>query len=366
MIQPIAFFVPTMHGGGAERVVLNLIEGMIPQKIPLDLILASAEGPYLNQIPPEVRLIDLKGGRVIKSVLPLVRYLRTNRPQVVISHMSHTNVIALLAAKLSLVNTPIITVEHNTQSVRISPLQRAKLVLPLMKLLYPQAEVNVAVSQDAAKDLERVLKLPLGRVKAIYNPIVDSQLLAKAEENIEHPWFQDKSTPVFLAVGRLTQQKDFFNLIKAFARVRQQIDAKLVILGEGELRGKLTALIKKLALVNAVDLAGFTANPYAYMKRASAFVLSSRWEGLPTVLVEAMACGCPVIATDCPSGPREILANGKFGTLVPINDAEKLASAMLVVLNDPVAKEYLIERANDFSFHHSVTEYINLIQKVVN
>ena len=364
MNRAIAFFLPAMYGGGAERVVLNLLEGMLAQDLPLDLVLASAEGPYLDRISANVKVVNLKAGRIIKSIFPLVRYLRTYKPQVLISHLGHANVIALIANYLSGTNTPIIVVEHNTLSVVRSSLWRAKLVKPMMKWLYPSADAIVTVSQAAARDLEIELGLAQNSVQTIYNPVVANRLLNQADEPLNDPWFEPDSPPVFLSIGRLTAQKDFFTLLKSFAIVRKKLEARLIILGEGELREDLTTLARDLDIAKSVSLPGFVPNPYAYLKAASAFILSSRWEGLPTVLIEALACGCPAIATNCPSGPLEILERGKYGTLVAVGDIDALATEMIRILDSSPTTELLVKRAQDFAVENSVAKYLELIEKI--
>ena len=364
MNRPIAFFIPTMDGGGAERVVINLLKGMVAHNLPLDLILANAEGPYLNLIPKQVRTIDLAAGRVVKAIAPLVRYLRTAKPKVIISHLNHANVIALVAKQLAFNNTKIVVVEHNTFSVAQSSLFRGHFIPPLMKLLYPKADAIVGVSQAVARDLEQGLSLAAETVKTIYNPVVDRELLAKKNNYIGHPWFQSQTIPVILAVGRLTEQKDFPTLLRAFALLRQKIPARLLILGEGELRQELEMMVKQLGIAEAVTLPGFVPNPQDYMSKASVFVLSSRWEGLPTALIEAMACGCPVVATDCPSGSKEILAEGKYGKLIPVGDAEALSTALMGTLQNPPQSRLLIDRAKDFEIQNSVSDYLNLIEDI--
>ncbi|AFZ26292.1 glycosyltransferase [Cylindrospermum stagnale PCC 7417] len=359
--QPIAFFIPTLAGGGAERVVINLLKGMLERDIPLDLVLVSATGLYLSQMPKQVRLFDLKSGRVLKAILPLSQYLRQNKPRGLISHISHANVVALLARDLARTNTPLIVVEHNNLSAFKSNLTRAKFLPPFMKWLYPHVEAIVGVSQGVVDDLEILFGFGKEKVSLIYNPVIDNELIAKAKAPLVHPWFQKGSPLVFLAVGRLTEQKDFLTLIKAFAILRKQVVARLVILGEGELRTELEATINALGITKDVSLPGFVENPYAYMSNASAFVLSSRWEGLPTVLIEAMACGCPVIATDCPSGPKEILEDGKYGSLVPMGDAESLSRAMLQILETSVNRDILVQRAMHFSREESVSKYLDLL-----
>jgi glycosyltransferase involved in cell wall biosynthesis len=359
--RPIAFFLPTLHGGGAERVVINLLKGMSNYQTPLDLIVATTDGPYLNQVPPQVRVINLATGRVIKAILPLSNYLRKNQPIALISHMNHANVVAVLAKKIVRTKTKLILVEHNTLSSEKSNLIRARFVPPFMKLLYPFADEIVAVSQGVAEDLESQLNLEKGKVNVIYNPIVDDELIAKGKLPLDHPWFEKGSPPVFLAVGRLTYQKDFLTLIKAFGILRSHKLARLIILGEGEQRTELEAMINQLGIVESVSMPGFVDNPYAYMSRAIAFVLSSRWEGLPTALIEAMACGCPVIATDCPSGPREILEAGKYGALVPVGNEIALSTAMLDILNSSVNVDVLVQRTRDFSVEKANSQYLSLL-----
>ncbi|MBX9252832.1 glycosyltransferase [Desmonostoc muscorum CCALA 125] len=363
-MKHIAFFVPTLHGGGAERATLNLLKGMLKSDVTLDLVIANAEGVFLKQIPEQVSIVNLGAGRVMKAILPLSHYLKENKPYALISHMSHANVVAVLAKKLARTETKLVLVEHNTLSVSKSKLFRAKFLPFLMKWLYPLADAIVGVSTGVAQDLEFQLGLVRGKVSLIYNPVVDNDLLSKAKAPLEHCWFEKGNPPVFLAVGRLTEQKDFLTLIKAFALLRKQIMARLLILGEGECRSELEAMINKLKITDDVSLPGFVENPYVYMYNASAFILSSRWEGLPTVLIEAMACGCPVVATDCPSGSKEILAAGKIGTLVPVGDPVAMSSAMLNLLANSISVDVLVQRAMDFSVEQATSKYLSLLEYI--
>jgi glycosyltransferase involved in cell wall biosynthesis len=356
----IAFFLPTLAGGGAERVALNLLTGMLELDIPLDLVVADTAGPYLDQVPDGVRLVNLGTARVMKAIPALASYLKETQPVALLSHMNHANIAAILAKELARSKTKLTIVEHDTLSASKSKLQRSRFLPLFMKWLYPRAGAIVGVSQGVAADLDSVLGFEPGTVKTIYNPVVDRQLKLKAQAPLDHHWFAPGSPPVFLAVGRLTPQKDFANLIRAFAIVRQQRPARLIILGEGETRSALEAEIATLGITEDVSLPGFNANPYAYMARAAIFVLSSRWEGLPTVSIEAMACGCAVVSTDCPSGPREILAGGKYGLLVPIENSPALAAAMLQTLDTPVDRTQSIERGLYFSSERAVNEYLKL------
>ena len=329
--ERIAIFISSMVGGGAERVALNLAEGMVEHGYGVDLVLAQAVGPYLAQVPKAVRVIDLKSSRVSVSLPGLVSYLRRERPQVLLSEMGHANVIVLWARRL--VGTPNRVVVCHHLASQDAPGQHAanwrERMMPFfIKRFYPWAEGIVAVSGGIADSLARTTGIPRDRIEVIYNPVITPELQEKAQAPLEHPWFAPGEPPVILGMGRLTAQKDFATLVQAFAQVRRARQARLIILGEGKDRPTLEAQVKQLGLEQDVDLPGFVDNPYAYLTRGSLFVLSSRWEGLPTVLIEALYCGVPVVATDCPHGPREILAGGLYGQLVPVGDVMALASAI--------------------------------------
>ena len=334
----LALFVPSMRGGGAERVTLILAREIASRGHAVDLLLAQAEGPYLAQVDEAIRVVDLKASRLLTSLPALVRYLRQERPQALLSMMHHTNIVALWACRLAGVSTRAVVSERVTLSWRTEHARskRGWLWPWLIRRFYPWADGIIAVSNGVADDLVQVAGIPHEYVRTIYNPIVRPELREKAQAPLDHPWFKPGQRPVVLAVGRLTEQKDFPTLIQAFARVRQIQPARLLILGEGEQRPALETLIRQLGLDEDVRLPGFETNPYPYMARASVFVLSSRWEGLPGVLIEALACGAPLIATDCPSGPREILRDGQYGQLVPVGDIAALAQAIEMALGGKI------------------------------
>jgi glycosyltransferase involved in cell wall biosynthesis len=235
-------------------------------------------------------------------------------------------------------------------------------LLPLWaRFFYRWADAVVAVSQGVADELVHYVRIPAEKVRVIYNPIVTPELFRKAEEPLEHPWFREGEPPVILGVGRLTKQKDFPTLIRAFALVRQQRPARLMILGEGEERPQLEALVKELGIAEDVSLPGFVQNPYPYMKKAAVFVLSSRWEGLPTVLIEAAALDVPVISTNCPSGPAEILAMYS-DQLVDVGDKDGMARAILKTL-----QSRRVERVNvePYTLNHALSYYLKLLEEPV-
>ncbi|WKT82986.1 MULTISPECIES: glycosyltransferase [unclassified Thermosynechococcus] len=342
--------------------MVTLANGFAARGYAVDLVLASAVGPYLKDVAPAVRVVDLRAGRVIKALWPLVRYLRRERPHAMLSAMNHANVVAILARRLAAARTRLVVSERTTISVEVARARglAARAVYALVPRLYPKADGIVAVSRDAARDLERFARLPSGTVRAIYNPFDLERIAQLAQEPVPHPWLQPGQVPVVVAIGRLTEEKNFTALLQAFAQLRARKEARLLILGEGELREELEQLSHALGLgPDALQMPGFVANPFAYLARAALFVLSSRWEGLPGVLIEAMACGTPVVSTDCPSGPREILEDGRWGRLVPVGDVAALARAMEEVLSTPKDRlPDVRQRARDFDQARAIDAYL--------
>jgi glycosyltransferase involved in cell wall biosynthesis len=359
----LAIFLPSLLGGGAERAMLNLAYGLAESGCAVDLVLAQAVGPYLKEVHEPIRLVDLKASRVLTSLPALARYLRRERPRALLSALDYANVVALWARRLAGVPDRVAVNEQNTisRSARNSARWRHRTLVPyLMKRFYPWADYIIGNSRGVADDLSLLTGLPRQRISMLYNPIVTPELRTKARAPLSHPWFQAGQPPVVLAVGRLTKQKDFPNLIRAFARVRQNRPARLVILGEGPDRPGIEAVIQQLGMEDGIAMPGFVDNPYAYMSRASLYVLSSLYEGLPTVLVEALYCGPPVIATDCPSGPKEILADGRHGVLVPVGDVTAMSEAIEAGLagETPHPSE---DSWHPYSLEAVVEQYIDLL-----
>lgn len=356
----LAIYLPSLRGGGAERVMVLLANGFAARGIATDLVLASAEGPYLADVSPHVRVVDLGAARVIRSLPGLVRYLRREQPRALLGALNHANVIACLAHRLAGVPTRLVVSERSTLS-QARPGNRRGLVVPwFMRRVYPWADAVVAVSKGVADDLVRTIGLDPAKVHTLYNPVVTDDLSLKAQASVDHPWFAEGEPPVFLGVGRLTEAKDFPALIRAFGLLRARRPARLMILGEGELRPRLEALVQELNLEDDVQLPGFMANPFAYMARAAVFVLSSKYEGLPGVLIQAMACGAPVVSTDCPSGPAEILEGGRWGRLVPVGDVAALAEAMAATLDEAIHPD-VTTRALEFGVDEAVEGYLRVM-----
>lgn len=360
-IQRICIYIPTLHGGGAERMMVNLANDLRARGYAVDLVLVEARGPYLAEIAPGVGVVDLGAGGVASSLPAFARYLSKTRPAVIISALSHANLVAILARMLSRVPSRLIISERSVLFAPGMPPHSWKdgVVRLLMKWLYPFADQVVAISRGVQDDLHKWIGLPPEKVRTIYNPVVTAGLSGLASVPSPHPWLAQGEPPVILGVGRLTPQKDFASLIRAFAAVRKSRRCRLVILGEGELRVELETLVSELCLDDDVLMPGFHNNPFAWMSRAAVFVFSSVFEGLGGALIQAMACGTPVVSTDCPSGPAEILEGGKWGSLVPVGDVQAMARAITDALDADSHPDVRL-RAAFFSDQRSVDDYLEV------
>ena len=362
----IALFLPSLEGGGAERVTENLARGFASRGHQVDLVLASRTGPFLDAVPAEIRIVDLAARRVVRALGPLTRYLRESRPDALISSLDHANLIALWAVRRSRVATQTIVVVHTTMSRTIaSPgAWTDRIILPpLIRHSYVRADAVVAVSAGAGADLRSFLDSRVRDVHVIANPVVFPDLASDAASGTPHPWFTDGGPPVLLGVGRLWHQKNFRMLLRAFARAGLQERARVVILGEGPLRRELELLRAELKLDATVALPGFTRSPYPSMLRAAALVLPSVFEALPTVLIEALALGTPVISTDCPTGPSEILEQGRWGTLVPMGDIDALARALCAAIDvAPARRDVPPEILSSYSVDTAIDRYLALLK----
>lgn len=286
------------------------------------------------------------------------RYLKS-QPHAVLSFLNYPNAVLLLVATLHRGKTRFVVSVRNHMSAAAAFNESAwvRSVPRLMSRLFGRADAIVTPSQGVAQDVAAITGIALDRIAVIYNPVFRPELVAMAEAPVDHPWLVEGNEPVILGSGKFKPQKDFPTLLHAFAKVRAERPARLIVLGEGEGERQLRELTKSLDIAADVDFPGHVDNPFAYYRRASVFVLSSIWEGLPNALIEAMACGCPVVSTDCPSGPWEILDGGRFGTLVPVGDADAMAKAILAALSAAPARGRLIDRAREFSLDRAVRRF---------
>lgn len=390
----IALFIPSLAGGGVARSMLNLAKAFSERGHRVDLVLRQVAGPYLDQVPATVNVVGLKASpgwlgrvralsaeyndfgalllpvllaykpsRTLRYLPDLARYLQHEKPAALLSALTYPNLAALWARRLAGVPARVVISERISLSrvIHSSKKWKWRFLPSVICRIYPWADAIVAVSKGVADDLALTAGLPRQRITTIYNPVVTPELLLKAHAPLDHFWFAPGSPPVLLGAGRLHYQKDFPTLLKAFARVRAVREVRLIILGEGKERAGLQALAQQLGVAADVALPGFVENPFGYMARAAVFVLSSAYEGLPAVLIQALACGCPVVSTDCPSGPAEILQGGVYGPLVPVGDDAELAKAILSVLETPPDPERLRARAALFSMDHAADRYLQVL-----
>lgn len=349
----VAVVVPFLRGGGAERVIINVLRHIDKERFDIRLVLVEKAGAYVPLIPDDVTTVDLRTSRVRYALPRLVKELNSFRPDVVLSTLGYMN-LALIASRPLLRGRPrIIVRDANLPSKEIkyfSPLKKGAFSL-MYKLLYPRADLIVVQCDDMKVDLIAYLGCSPDLLKRIYNP-VDLESIRRACEE-PNPFHSDETN--ILAVGSFLERKGFDILIDAFSRVVKHMpDARLTIIGDGPLRSDLRERAELLGVADRVSLPGFVVNPYPYYRFADAYVLSSRWEGLPNTLLEALACGAKVVATDCRTGPREILMGGRFGELVKPEDPAALASAILNSLSEPSRSG---DRALDFDVRKIVREY---------
>jgi glycosyltransferase involved in cell wall biosynthesis len=349
--------------GGVERMLLNLLNGFASRGLKVDLLLIKSNSKHLSELHPNITTIELGSKHTLTSLLPLTRYLRSHQPASLLVAKDRAGRLAVLARRLSGSPTRLVVRLGTNLSAALAHRSRIKLWLRRtpIRLLYPGIDCIIAVSEGVKQDTIEVAGIEPGRIEVVRNPVLTPRLLELAAQPSPHPWLDDTAVPVILGAGRLTVQKDFASLLRAFARLRASRSCRLIILGDGRQERLLKELAVELGIEEDLSLPGFTTNPYAYMARAELFVLSSRWEGSPNVLTEAMALGTPVVATDCPSGPRETLDGGRYGPLVPVGDWQALAEAMAQSLDNPIDSDSLREAVREYEVETSATRYLEIL-----
>ena len=355
----VAVLVSSAEAGGAERVAINLANQFAARGEEADLVLVDAVGKLLGEVSPKVNVVDLRAKRARYAIMRFRRYLSSQRPNAVLAISYEMNIVAALAA-VGLTNKPrlVMTVHNPLRRMQSVPLPTRLLTTFLSKMLYRRADHVVAVSDGVATDLVESGWAKPGAVLKIHNAVLSADLDARANEPLPPHIIVDSSLPTIVTVGRLFPQKNHALLLDAFDLVRKSQPARLLIVGEGPCRSELERHITRLGLDDAVQLVGFVANPYPIVRAANLFVLSSDHEGCGNVIVEALAVGTPVVSTDCPHGPRDILEGGKWGKLVPPGNPQSLADAMLDARSN--ARIDARERAGDFSVEASAERYLDL------
>jgi glycosyltransferase involved in cell wall biosynthesis len=396
----LAFLLPNLRGGGVQKIVTILARAMAERGLRVHVLVYEAGGPLTAQLPPAVQVVPLPrsngisarlaairamGGHGHRDLLPpllgihkrawktighlpaLAGYLARERPAALFAAGPYLNVEAVLARRLAGTDaaTRLIVSERTHFSIGKERKEwRSRVLAPLMRRAYAEADAITAVSRGVADDLAATLGLPRTTITVLYNPTLTPDVAARVAEPVDHAWFQgDGGPPVIVAVGRLAPQKDYDTLLRAFARVRARQPARLAIIGAGNDSSaqRLRGLAEELGVAADVDLLGYAPNPLRFVARAALFALSSRFEGFPNVLLEALACGTPVVSTDCPSGPREILDEGRYGALVPVGDDAALAEAILATLAAPPDRAVLRARAALFDYAAAVERYAEVL-----
>jgi glycosyltransferase involved in cell wall biosynthesis len=367
--QPVTVFASFSGAGGVERMLVNLMRGFIDLGRPVNLLLADSDSPHLARLPTAVRRVDLGSRHTLMAAIGLARYLRGERPQVLLAAKDRAGRAAVIARRMAGADTRIVLrlgTNLSTAMAGRSAVDRWLRYAPIRRL-YPGIEHIVAVSEGVSEDTALIARYPRERISVIRNPVITPELIQDAALPCPHPWLgehRDRRLPVIVGAGRLQQQKDFPTLIRAFAQLHRARPCRLLLLGDGRERSVLEALIAQLGLATDVELPGFQHNPYPFLARADLFVLSSAWEGSPNVLTEALALGTPVVATDCPSGPREVLDDGRFGRLVPVGDADALLRAMADTLDAPLPARTLGAAVVEYVVDASAQRYLALLDTV--
>ncbi|MCB2055215.1 MAG: glycosyltransferase [Geminicoccaceae bacterium] len=399
----IAILLTDLNGGGVQKVMNVLARAFADRGHEVDLLVCRKVGALVDLVDPRLRVVELatvhplagrlravradpkglthlwrylltspgRGTRTIGALPALADHLAKERPAVLMSTDPFLNVESVLARRLAGTDTRIVMTERtHFSSGKGRKVWRARKLSAAMSYAYRQADAIHAVSHGVADDIARTFDLDRSTIRVIHNPTIGPDFQERAAAPADHPWFTDRPAsraPLVVAVGRPTEQKDFPTLVRAFAMVRARRPVRLAIVGDvghGKRRrpvDRLEALARELGVADDLAFLGWTANPLPYVGGADLLCLSSMWEGLPNVLLEALACGTPIVSTDCPSGPREILDGGRFGRLVPVCDPEAMAEAINATLDDPPARERLLARAADFDFTTSIDRYLDML-----
>ncbi|AEH36949.1 glycosyltransferase [Halopiger xanaduensis] len=357
MSSKVTLFIGDLSIGGAERVTVNLANQLSENGHQVEVLVISQQGKLINELSPDVRLSVLPVNRMLWSIIPLAKHLRQSQSDVIIPMMAGPNILTILSRKISLTSPQVIVTEHINRTNNYH--NELHDIFP--KYLYKYADNVVGVSEGVTEHIKDWAKIDPDKVTTIYNPVVNEGITKISPQT---PSEFKRNSKTILGVGRHTPQKDFKTLIRSFAILSKEYseDVQLIILGKGECTSEYKSLAGRLNIREDVYFPGFVDDPFQYMSNADVFCLSSRLEGLANVLIEAMACGTPVVSTDCPSGPAEVLKNGKYGKLVPIEDPEAMKSALITTLENPISAEKLKKRAQDFSIEESTKKYEALFE----
>lgn len=357
----VSLFIHSFRGGGAEKMMVTIGNELQHRGYSIELVLVNSSGPYKSRVDPSIPVIEVGGENTLEIQYNLWKHLRSSNSEVLLSTMEIPNIVSVVATRWPN-SIPVILRVANINSMK-NRHGRYRLIPFLKRLTYQRAEAIVTISDGVAVDLSKVTGINRQEMKTIYNPAYNSEISKKSCQPVDHTWLDDEKR-VVIGVGNMKPQKNFSTLLRAVGYLQLWKDTHLIILGKGDLRDELIQQATNLGIRKRVSFPGFVDNPYAYMAKADVFVLSSAWEGFGNVIVEAMACGTPVVCTDCPGGPAEILDNGEYGPLVPVGDEKSMAEAIKKMLENPTESDVLISRAKDFMMEKIVDQYEDVLLSV--
>jgi glycosyltransferase involved in cell wall biosynthesis len=364
-----AIYIHDLSPGGVERQSLVLAKELQQRSVDVVLVVHQMRGELIPLLPAGIPVVNLHSSRTLQDVLRLRRYLLDEQPDIFMANVDHNNIAAAMANALARTATKLVIVQHNPLSAGFHATVNWKhrVVPASYRALASGIDHAVAVSDGIAGELVHRAGLPAAKVSTILNAVIGDDFEARASAPVQHPWLVEKDRPVFVTAGRLVEMKDQRTLLRAFALHVREHPSRLILLGSGPMLDELRNLAASLGIADDVAFAGFVRNPLPYMRAADAFVLSSRSEGFGNVLVEAMGCGTPIVSTDCPHGPTEILAGGKYGVLVPPRDPEALALGFSRVLRERSRwpKDRLRARAGAYTYRACADSYAHLFRSLV-
>lgn len=367
-MKKIAFYMHNFNGGGAEKVTIKTAEELANRGYDVTLIMRENKGILSNNIPVNIKVIDLKingNSKIFKNLINIVKLgklLKENDYEVIFGVTFNMSVLLALSSMLYINKSRLFAIMHSTISQEKHKLMRIRKII--MNKVSKKFEKIIFVSEGARVDYIKTMNIDSIKTTTIYNPIVSKEISKKENENVDCDWINYKNDyKIIINIGRLTIEKNQKLLLNAIKLVSKKEKVKLIVLGDGALKDKLNKIAEENGISDIVKFYGFVNNPYSFLAKADLLVLSSKYEGLPTVLIEALACGCNVVSTDCPTGPNEILENGTYGKLVPLDNEEEMASAILYMLNDgKISSDVLKKRSEKFSVENSIKKYIKLME----
>lgn len=361
------FIITPTLDGGVGRIVANIAKGL-SDDFKITLLVPMLSGDFFGSVPENVEIHSFGKRRISSCTMPLIKLFKKSKPDMILSLSFHTNIVSIISRiGAGLSKSRCIISEHINlrQSLKSIPILKRVIMKTLIFIFYRFAGSYIAVSKGAKESMSKISGVHISKINVIYNPVIDESFYRASEEKVEHPFFTNKEGPVIVTVGRLDYQKDIETLLKSFSYLPREYKARLIICGDGPLKSELKSRAQTLGVLQNIDFLGFVKNPLPYVKNSNLFVLSSIYEGLPTVLIEALALGVPIVSTDCPDGPKEILDNGRYGLLVPVSDPYDLRESIESALKEnkiPKADKEYIER---FTVSYAVAQYKNLIDSII-